>query len=165
MSTRSRGGNASRTAALIIVVLGVLVSLGVMGADWRQHYATLSKESARWRISGAPCRTVSREVFSSTPDPFAISPYATRLKLVYGDLLFMRNSGDAYCEDVMLQDNVWLSTQPVCQFAHPRKVALTGPGGSYYFLTGDGAATVVIPDTGPPTCVQGGWYQRGAIPR
>lgn len=165
MSTRSRGGNASRTAALIIVVFGVLVSLGVMGADWRQHYATLSKESARWRIAGPPCRTVSREVFSSTPDPFAISPYATNLKLVYGDLLFMRNSGDAYCEDVMLKDNVWLSTQPVCQFAHPRKVALTGPGGSYYFLTGDGAATVVIPDTGPPTCVQGGWYQRGAIPR
>ena len=163
MAARSKTGNPGRTAALIVVGLGVLISLGVMAADWRQHYATLSKESARWRISGVACQTVSREVFSNTPDPFAISPYATNLKLVYGDLLFMRNSGDAYCEDVMLKDNVWLSTSPVCQFAHPRKVALTGPGGSSYFLTGEGAATVVIPETGPPTCVKGGWYQRGAI--
>jgi hypothetical protein len=165
MAGRKRKGNAGRTAAIVVVGLGLIVGLAVIGADWRQRYQALSKESARWRITGAPCQLVSREVFSNTADPFAIRPYATDLKLTYGDLVFMRNSGDAYCEDVMLKDNVWMSTSPVCQFAHPRKVALTGPAGSFYFLTGEGAATVVVPETGSPTCVRGGWYQRGAIPR
>ena len=163
MASKRGGGNAGGKTALIVVALGVVIGLAVMGADWRKHYVKLSLESARWRIGGAPCQTVSREVFSRTPDPFAANPYATTLKLSYGDLTFLRNSGDAYCEDVMLKDNVWLNTSPVCQFAHPRKVALTGPGGTSYFLTGEGPATIVVPDDGKPTCVKGGWYQRGAI--
>ena len=164
MASKRGGGNPGRTAALVVVALGVVVGLAVMLADWRQHYAKLSRESARWRIGGAPCQSVSREVFSRTPDPFAVNPYATSLKVSYGDFMFLRNAGDAYCEDVMLKDNVWLNTSPVCQFAHPRKIHLTGPRGDSFFLTGDGPATVVVPEDGPPTCVKGGWYHRGAIP-
>jgi hypothetical protein len=148
---------------LTLIVGGLVAVLAIGGFsvyDWQTHSKKLIAESAKWQLTGAPCTSVTADQFRTTANPLSPNPYAANLKFGFEDYDIARASGDVYCSEVMLKPTPLLTTIPACQFAHPVKLSITGPSGTFYFTSGNSPVTLFIED-GKPRCLLAGWYQRG----
>jgi hypothetical protein len=155
-----KSGNANiKLIAGIGAGVALLAGAVIIGLDWNTHYHTLMAESVKWKITGPPCESVTREVFEKTMNPFAPDKYAANLKFEFDDYAFAHSTGDVSCREVLLDGNIWLNTSPVCQFAHPIKIAMTGPSGAFYFATKDAPVTITVVN-GRPVCVLNAWYRQ-----
>ena len=148
-----------RTLVIGAVVVALLAVIAALASDWTMRQASLVAEAARWKIEGAPCRSVSKAEYDAATDAFLPAGY-TGLKVEIDDVKLAWSSGDSACHDILDAGSLLLDTHPVCQFTHPRKVRVTSPAGEHFYLTGESPATVSAAPTGV-ACVLNAKLRRG----
>jgi len=145
----------SRLGLWIAAGLGVLIVLGVIGANlvYAQHKAVAT--AAQWAIDGPPCPQL-------TPAAFQAQPYRPKRVFAYDDIRFARVAGHVSCEEVHAGGGRAMRTFVECQFTSPGLPAVATKAGETVFAPGPGRpATVVVQDRRPRCMLASKFTLRG----